>query len=130
MCLYKTHMFPKISRKPIQVYKVFRLEGDKLITPYQEQSCKVGETIKAKYSWIKGVLKNKIEGEGVHAFVSKCDADCLAVFGWFYRVYLCEIPPFTPYWIDDDDDEIAASKMIIKKEVFSLKDRKLIYPKN
>ena len=116
MCLIKTHRLPKISRKPIQVYKVFRLEGDKLITFYREQVYQLGETINSKHSWFKGIFKNEIYGEGVHAFVYKCDADWLAFRNGFYYVYLCEIPPFTPYWVGVWDD-IAASKMIIKEKV-------------
>ena len=114
MCLTKTHRLPKISRKPIQVYKAFNLIGDKLITPYQKQVCNIGETIKAKHSWFKGILKNKIEGEGVHAYTVNIHTFSLQCY---YRVfYICEIPPFTPYWIGDCYD-IAASKMIIKEKV-------------
>ena len=111
MCLYKTHRFPKISRKPIQVYKRFGLIGDELITPYQKQVCKVGETIKAKHSWLKGIFKDKIKGEGVHANTNIVMTKLH--IGW---VYLCEIPPFTPYWVGIDFD-IAASKMVIKERV-------------
>ena len=116
MCLIKTHRFPKISRKPIQVYKVLRLEGDKLITPYQKQLCQVGKTIKAKHSWLKGIFKDKIKGEGVHAYI--IDAFAFTVSGHYinHYVYPCEIPPFTPYWVGQSGD-IAASKMIIKERV-------------
>ena len=116
MCLTKTHRLPKISRKPIQVYKVLRLEGDKLITPYQKQLCQVGKTIKAKHSWLKGIFKDKIKGEGVHAYI--VDAFAFTVSGHYinHYVYPCEIPPFTPYWVGQSSD-IAASKMIIKERV-------------
>ena len=117
MCLTKTHRLPKISRKPIQVYKVLRLEGDKLITPYQKQLCQVGKTIKAKHSWLKGIFKNEIEGEGVHAYEYKDTAEATTyLFDYPVVVCLCEIPPFTPYWIGNLED-IAASKMIIKERV-------------
>ena len=117
MCLTKTHRLPKISRKPIQVYKVFEHNFDRLVTPYKRQLCKVGETIKAKHSWLKGIFKDEIWGEGVHAYVYKDTAeDETYLFSSDVVVHLCEIPPFTPYWIGEND-EIAASKMIIKERV-------------
>ena len=49
MCLYKTHRFPKITRKPIKCYKVFSDLGDGcLMTPYEYHLCNIGDTIKAK----------------------------------------------------------------------------------
>lgn len=116
MCLVKTHRLPKISRKPIQVYKVFKPIGCSLLTPYQKYACNVGDTIKAENSWIKGIFKNEIEGEGVHAFIIGIVAFATANQYFDTYVYLCEIPPFTPYWQGDCDD-IAASKMIIKEKV-------------
>ena len=116
MCLTKTHRFPKISRKPIKVYKVFEHNFDRLVTPYRLQAYKVGETIKAKHSWLKGIFKDKIKGEGVHAYI--IDAFAFTVSGHYinHYVYPCEIPPFTPYWVGQSGD-IAASKMIIKERV-------------
>ena len=121
MCLYKTHWLPKISRKPIQVYKVFEpiIDGC-LITPFQKYSYYVGETIKAKHSWLKGIFKYEIDGEGIHAYRDKESVenfiDCYLPFYRKLYVHICEIPPFTPYWIGDWGD-IAASKMIIKERV-------------
>ena len=114
MCLTKTHRLPKISRKPIQVYKVFIHEDDMLITPYQHYACQVGDTITTENSWLRSIFKNKIEGEGVHAFINKYMAKRHT--SYFHHIYLCEIPHFTPYWIGTDG-EIAASKMIIKEKV-------------
>lgn len=118
MCLTKTHRLPKISRKPIQVYKVFEhsITNDMLVTPYQLRCYKVGETIKAKHSWFRSIFKNKIEGEGVHAFTTNDFAFRIAGNYINHYVHLCKIPPFTPYWIGMHND-IAASKMIIKEKV-------------
>ena len=120
MCLYKTHWLPKISRKPIQVYKVLKRSHGRLVTPYQEQSCKIGETIKAKNSWLKGILTNVIGEEGVHAYGDKESVenfiDCYLTFYRKLYVHICEIPPYTPYWIGKFGD-IAASKMIIKEKL-------------
>lgn len=119
MCLIKTHRLPKISRKPIQVYKrFFNYHTNILITPYQGLCCKPGDIIKARNSWVKGIFTNEIEGEGVHAFkdypteielafIAMADVD---------DYYVCEIPPYTPYWIGDNRD-IAASKMKIIKRL-------------
>lgn len=113
MCLYKTHRLPKISRKPIQCYKVFKVSSNGLITPWRKYFCNVGDTIKANKHWLKGIFKKELEGEVVHAFRNEYDTK------WYCSgkqcVCLCEIPPFTPYWYGKGD-EIAASKMkIIKK---------------
>lgn len=120
MCLYKTHWLPKISMKPIQVYKVLKHSHGRLVTPFKEQSCKIGETIKAKNSWLKGIFKYEIEGEGIHSYRDKESVenfiDCYLPFYRKLYVHICEIPPFTPYWIGDRGD-IAASKMIIKERV-------------
>jgi len=121
MCLYKTHWLPKISMKPIQVYKVFEPIVDGwLITPFQKYSCDVGETIKAKHSWLKGIFKYEIGGEGIHAFKDKGSAEEFICAHYYLNtemlIHLCEIPPLTPYWIGDRGD-IAASKMIIKEKL-------------
>ena len=117
MCMFKTHRFPKISREPIQVYKLFCEKDDNILcTPAVHYKCKLGDTIKASHSWIRSLFANRITGDGVHAFINN-GAYCYR-FARFYGadVYLCEIPPYTPYWIGEDYD-IAASKMIIKEKV-------------
>lgn len=113
MCLVKTHRLPKISRKPIQCYKIFSVYYGILYTPYRYVFCQVNDIIKAKNHWLKGIFKKRLTGEVVHAFRHKDKAernyhirDC---------VCLCEIPPFTPYWCGKYN-EIGASKIkIIKK---------------
>ena len=116
MCLYKTHRFPKISRKPIQCYKVFSVcesERFELSTPVCGYWCNVGDTIKSKDCWVWGIFKSTLEGEVVHAYrieamanLSRSDCQC---------VCLCEILPFTPYWLGVGG-EIGATKIkIIKK---------------
>ena len=111
MCLYKTHRFPKISVKPIKVYKilheVYSFEKRRIFfrTPFRGTEVKVGETIKARRWWFMGIFRNIIEGEGVHAYTDKWKAN-----------FEAEIPPFTPYWYGEDN-EIAASRMKIIREL-------------
>ncbi len=113
MCLIKTHRFPKISRKPIIVYKEFIEFNGQLITPCMCLHCQCGSVIKASDHWFKGIFKNIIEGEGVHAYTNDYWKLKISDNNKYY--YICEIPPYTPYWIGAYD-EIAASKMkIIKK---------------
>lgn len=117
MCLYKTHRLPKISRKPIQCYKIFNVvksEDFKLSTDVCGYLCNTGDTIKSKYCWIRGIFKSNLEGEVVHAYKSKTNANR---YCWVVQcVCLCEIPPFTPYWYGKYD-EIAASKIKIIKRL-------------
>ena len=117
MCLFKTHRLPKISRKPIQCYKVFNVienEHFELSTPVYGYWCNVGDTIKSKDCWIRGIFKSEIEGEVVHAYKSEANAnlECFVC----QRVCLCEIPSFTPYWIGGCG-EIGASKIKIIKRL-------------
>lgn len=116
MCLYKTHAFPKISRKPIIVYKIFVEQPKKLMTPFTGYHYMIGDTIKATNPWYYGIMISTICKEGVHAYYSKpTPRDILAIRDMDMSYYICEIPPFTPYWIGRSGD-IAASKMkIIKK---------------
>lgn len=115
MCLYKTHRFPKISRKPIKCYKIFNVWYGILLTPYMRIPCQIGNTIKAKNCWIKGIFKGELKGEVVHAFRNKDLAKNKCLIG--RCVYLCEIPPYTPYWYGEKS-EIAASKMKIIKKLY------------
>lgn len=116
MCLIKTHRFPKISRKPIIVYKRFiELGNNQLQTPCIGLLCKCGSVIKSSDHWYKGIFKHTIGREGVHAYVIK---DYFLPYNPSnHKLYICEIPPYTPYWIGAYD-EIAASKMkIIEKSI-------------
>lgn len=127
MCLCKTHWLPKISMKPIQVYKQFlymelyaKWTEDKeeyLVTPFQQTRHNVGDTIIAKDSWVKGVFADEISSEGVHAYIAHpCTEQMILDGKWRFFWYICEIPPYTPYWIGKHGD-IAASKMIIKERL-------------
>ena len=115
MCLFKTHRLPKISRKPIQCYKVFNVvkhKKFKLSTAVYGYLCNIDDTIKSKYYWVWGIFKRELEGEVVHAYRSKTNANRYCWVG--QCVCLCEIPPFTPYWYGKDG-EIGASKIKIIK---------------
>lgn len=117
MCLYKTHRLPKISRKPIQCYKIFNVienENFELSTAVCGYWCNVGDTIKSKYCWVRGIFKSILEGEVVHAYKSEANAnlECFVC----QCICLCEIPPFTPYWYGTRC-EIGASKMKIIKRL-------------
>ena len=117
MCLYKTHRLPKISRKPIQCYKIFNVvesKNFKLSTGVYDYLCNIGDTIKSEYCWIRGIFKSNLEGEVVHAYKSKTNAN---MYCWVDQcVCLCEIPPFTFYWYGKYG-EIAASKIKIIKRL-------------
>lgn len=112
MCLYKQHWFPKISRKPITVYKYcYTLSNNKIQTCVQNETYFIGDTIKNRYPWLFGLFSSTIGGIGVHAFINAPIWKGEGNKGW----YICEIPPYTPYWIGLNKD-IAASKIkIIRK---------------
>lgn len=120
MCLYKKHWFPKISRKPITVYKYcYTLPNNKIQTYVQNKTYFIGDTIKNRYPWLLGLFSSTIGGIGVHAFVDAptayvIETSILKVNGnkdW----YVCEIPPYTPYWIGLNKDIAASRIKIIEK---------------
>ena len=117
MCLNKTHIFPKISRKPIIVCKLFfELSNGQLNTPYVGFQCKCGDIIKASKPWYKGIFKNTIEEEGVHAYVFNREHYYQKFFNFhFIYCYICIIPPFTPYWTGENNDICATKMKIITK---------------
>lgn len=118
MCLIKLHRFPRISFKPVKVYKVFYKEEDGYYyTPYLfEGPLKIGDTIKAKCNIFRNFYRifigEFIEKEGVHAFTTKISAE--KRFCNFSKIVIleCVIPRFTLYWYGTED-EIAARKMEI-----------------
>ena len=114
MCLFKTHRLPKISRKPIQCYKIFNVCCGILNTPHLCVPCQIGDTIEARDCWIKGIFNEELTSEVVHAICEKHRAVFRKDLG--QCICLCEIPPFTPYWYGTYD-EIAASKIKIIKRL-------------
>ena len=117
MCLIKLRKFPKISFKPIKVYKVFYEQENGYYTPYVFTGpLKTGDTIKAKCNIFGGFYRiffgECIDTEGVHAFTSKIFAE--AKFRNFSKTAIleCIIPRFTLYWYGSEG-EIAARKIKI-----------------
>lgn len=117
MCLIKLHRFPKISFKPVKVYKVFYKEEDGgYYTPYLfEGPLKIGDSINAKcnifINFYRIFFGKFIDKEGVHAFTSKTIA--IERFPFTRAVVLeCIIPRFTLYWYGEEG-EIAARKIQI-----------------
>ena len=117
MCLIKTHIFPKLSSKPIKVWKVVDTSCNSYYRAPYERTAYTSNIVKCstKCAIIKGVFKNVIKGEGVHAYISRYNAfnsECY-LYSRHRKVIEAEIPPFTPYWIGKYGD-IAATKMILK----------------
>lgn len=118
MCLIATHFLPKISFKPIKVYKVVIEEmNGEITTPFQ--SSKLLKRAKGKFFFPKRVCNRLIINGGmIHAFRLKEEAQKLE------KVYLLHndcsikdiktitayIPSFTRYYIGEDRD-ICAKRM-------------------
>ena len=117
MCLIKLRKFPKISFKPIKVYKVFYEQEDGYYTPYLFKGpLKTGDTIKSKCNIFRSFYRiffgECIDKEAVHAFTTKTFAE--AKFRNFSKTAIleCIIPRFTLYWYGTEG-EIAARKIQI-----------------
>ena len=117
MCLIKLRKFPKISFKPIKVYKTFYELENGYYTPYVLKGpFKTGDTIKSKCNIFRSFYRiffgRCIDTEGVHAFTSKIFAE--AKFCHFSKTAIleCIIPRCTLYWYGTEG-EIAARKIKI-----------------
>lgn len=113
MCLIKNHRFPKISFKPIKVFKLVYSQNGIYYSWFMQCPIYLGKSLRSKKHWIKGIFAENITSEGVHAYLEK--PQC----GNYYintRVLEAEIPPFTPYWIGWDN-EVAAAKLRIIREI-------------
>ena len=125
MCLYKNHFLPKISFKPIEVYKILSKSNASKSgyeTPFLCTEVFFNTTIKATKHWKTSLFKKSIHGEGVHAYrdlttaVIKASHDNRFFFiQYYYVVVKAIIPRFTIYWIGNNGD-IAASKLYITDE--------------
>lgn len=133
MCLYKTHFLPKISFKPIEVYKVlFKEDSNKYETPFQLTKVFLNTIMKAKKHWETSLFKKSIHGEGVHAYRDLASAfkqtfNFRRSFGKNdFVVIKAIIPRFTVYWIGDDGD-IAASKLYITDKFIIQNEKDIFY---
>lgn len=127
MCMFKKHFLPKISSKPVEVYKILlkmRYSGE-LVTPYMRDVVEEGETMEADAHWLTEFLSFMANNTIVHAYetVSKAtDNSYLMRLNLDSRsvgsvcIFKCEIPPYTPYW-HGEHGEIGATKMKIIEEV-------------
>lgn len=118
MCLFVTHFFPKISFKPIKVYKVVieDLNG-KIKTPYQ--GSKLLKRAKGIFFLPEKHNNDFIINKGmIHAFRLKEEAKSFEM-GYFMLYYnsikgiktiTAYIPPFTRYYIGEKGD-ICAKRM-------------------
>lgn len=120
MCLFKAHIFPKLSSKPIKVWKIVDTTYSKYYYAPYRRIIYTSNIVKCstKYAIIKAIFKNNIKREGVHAYTSKLNALKSECFNYFPHVKIIEavIPPFTPYWLGKYGD-IAATKMILNIDV-------------
>lgn len=127
MCLSKKSLLPRITIKPVKVYKVFYSFNGNLFTPFIQYKV-INKTIKAKKFDIPEIFwEDRITWCGVHAFRNLVTAE-RAARSWITRavdsklcpfvVCECVIPPFTLYWNGKEGD-IAARRINIKKEILN-----------
>lgn len=128
MCLRKKNLYPKKSAKPIKVYKILDKTKKGWVTPYQRAKVNLGDVIKARVPYSKGLLPERnVDGEGVHAFTTIeaalrkppfCfyDYDC---FSECYAIFEAIIPSETPYW-EGLDDDIASTEMTLTSKKVEL----------
>lgn len=125
MCFLTKNRFFRISFRRKICYKVMDYNEWKgmLNSVYypSKNGYHIGEVIKASsekffhYLTSKRLFKksNLLEGEVVHAFKERPSCYVSPI----EKIVECEIPPFTPYWENDDHNEIAAFRMKIVKLV-------------
>ena len=117
MCLLVDNPNPNVAKKPIKVYKLL-IKAKKTDTYRficQNGRVKFGETVKASKSNYQRLLCDDngylIEGEGVHAYVTKKDA--LNSHFLYDVITEWEIPAGAKYWLGNQPSkgEIAATEM-------------------
>lgn len=129
MCLIKNHRFPKISFKPIKVFKLALFyqkdryyTKDGYYTYFRKCPIYLGKLLLSEKHWIKGIFAETITSEGVHAYITSEGVHAYLGKPNYTRNYSiirlleAEIPPFTPYWIDRGN-EVAAAKLRIIREI-------------
>ena len=120
MCLILSNKVPMVAEKPIRVWKLLMPFGSKYITPYQEITVNIGDTIRAANPdapiQMSTLFENYTLGkQGVHAYTSKKHAK--KICNCYDVVTEWEIPAGTKYWVGADisEGEIAATEMTFIK---------------
>ena len=126
MCLTTKQKWPKITWKPITVYKVIYGYPNNYRTLYQRMPIDIGETYRES---VYNILKNrkyllKIEekgyyefNEGLHSVKDMIPALTIAdYYKVLYPVQIveCTIPRFSLYWIGIDNDIVSNKLKYVK----------------
>ena len=123
MCLIKKRRLPKISRKPITVYKIIERYNNFYMTPVREEYINLNSTLKAKDTSIYEMYcSSVIKGCGVHAYINLEKAQ--EVMETYYRrfhyiILKCVIPPNTYFW-EGKGGDIAARELEISNVSISI----------
>jgi len=123
MCFYRTSKHQVDNNSPKVVYKVMRLLSTAKVMPihyYTNKYYSIGSTIRASKDVSTSDMDELdiFEGEVVHAYTDKNRALAVTIFIQQFVInplviVECKIPLGDPYWINEDNKEIAAKEMKI-----------------
>lgn len=125
MCLFKTHILPKLAMKPITVYKELLISSSgHIITPCMHVTIKLNHIMHANRHWSHNLLGMSIESQGVHAynninglFLFNSYSTEIKGLGHFYTIAVkAIIPRFSLYW-EGIDYDVASSRLFITNEL-------------
>ncbi len=116
MCLYIGNKDGFITKKEIKVYKVLIKHGNEYVTPSQRYLAEIGkELIPANLepSIDNCGYKYALNGGAIHAYLDPNQA--LGSYSGEVFVFEATIPEGTRVWIQDDLNQVAASRIFITK---------------
>ena len=125
MCLYIGNKNGFVTKEEITVYKALSKSGRGYRTPSQGYPAKVGQELvpsSPEPSISKCGFKYSLDGGAIHTFLNPVKAlndysSC--------EIFKATIPAGTHVWIQDDLDQIAASRVYISKDTITKADKDL-----
>jgi len=108
------HPDKKIATKSIMCYKVLKMVDNKLRSPYQNFSYKLGRKYTSRLGKECGYIN-----KGLHSFSSK-EAALYERDDWYaskYIIFICKIPKGSEYYYNPTNQEYVSNQLIITKQL-------------
>lgn len=121
MCLYIYSRNQHTANKDLVVYKILlRHSFKERISPYMDFKYKLKILYTSPFSIRKSLHSKDLYciNEGLHAFTSIDIAKRTLPYFIKGGIYKCIIPKGSLYYINEEDNEIASNKLIVKRKLW------------
>lgn len=121
MCLETCKRNPYTANKNIVVYKILlKSFFGEIISPYLNFVYKLRTLYSTSLSVRQSLHSNKIYliEKGLHAYTSIDKAKENLIYFSKATIYRCIIPKGSLYFINEDDNEIASNRLIVKRRLW------------